>query len=239
MSSFTSRSFALLAVSLPSESTTSAFFRCCPVAVRRTACSDCVVHRRGAVGRDTAQGSAEQLPIGRPALHENRTIVEAIQKDFILCIEQIVEKSIERISGRPDSLPGHAAARVERDSKADRHALGAEVRDRLRPVVFVHREVLLSKARDESAGTVGHRGGDVDQLDTALEAELGVGSLRRGLLRVQRDEEQSGRQDDHDRSGPGRKMRSAYDPSRPVLLGPYYGILAPTSKLRSMCSAEG
>ena len=68
-------------------------------------------------------------------------------------------------------LAGHAAAGVEHEPKADRHALRAEVRDLLRHVVFVDDEVVLLQAGDEAARRVGDRRGDVDQLDARAELE--------------------------------------------------------------------
>ena len=81
------------------------------------------------------------------------------------------------------------------DAEADRHALGAEVRDRLRLVVFVDEEVFLAQAGDEAAAGVRHRRGDVDQLDAALEPEPGSwppaspAAAAGVLLPVQHDDE--------------------------------------------------
>ena len=57
------------------------------------------------------------------------------------------------------------------EPEADRHALGAEVRDRLLLAILEDTEVFFAQARDESAVDVGHRGRHVDQLDAGSEAE--------------------------------------------------------------------
>ena len=61
--------------------------------------------------------------------------------------------------------------------------------------VFVHDEVLLVQAGDEPAARIGHARGDVDQLDATLEAESGLGTLGRRLLRVQRNDNQRDRRE--------------------------------------------
>ena len=50
-------------------------------------------------------------------------------------------------------------------------ALGAEVRDLDRLVVLVDDEVFLAQAGTKRPDAIGDRGGDVDQLDAALEPE--------------------------------------------------------------------
>src|SRR4029077_15278989 len=58
--------------------------------------SDGVVHRRAAAGRDRAQRAAQPRPLRRPALQEHWEVAEAIEEDFILRAQQIVEEAIER-----------------------------------------------------------------------------------------------------------------------------------------------
>ena len=67
--------------------------------------------------------------------------------------------------------------------------------DRL--IVFVDREVFLAQARDEPAAGIRYSRSDVDQLDTALEAEAGLVLL----LRVECDH------DDGEQRGDGENAR--------------------------------
>ena len=134
-----------------------------------------VVHRGTAVGRDATNGATQKLTIGRPSLQQHWPVAEAIQEDLILRVEDVVEKAVERALRGADLLARHAAAGIEDDPEAHRHALGTEVCHRLWLVIFVDGEVLLLQARDEPAVRIGHARGDVDQLDAALEVELGSG----------------------------------------------------------------
>ena len=87
-----------------------------------------------------------------------------------------MKRSMARARGR--HLVGrHAAAGVEQDAEADRHALVAEVRDFLPLAVLEDGEVVLAQAGHEAAVVVGDRGRDVDQLDAALEAEPSCASV--------------------------------------------------------------
>ena len=126
----------------------------------------------------------QPLAIGGPAFDELGNIREAIEEHFVLGIEQIDEKRVERVARGVHLLAVHAAAGVERDAEADGDALGAEVRDRLLLAVLEDAEVFLAQVRNEPAVRVGHRGGDVDQFHGAAEPErLPIVLGRRLLLR--------------------------------------------------------
>ena len=135
-------------------------------------------HGRGADGRHAAECLSEELAIGCPTLNESRSIAEPIQKALVVFREKIIEEPVERGLGRPNLFAGHAAACVQGNAEAYRHALRAEMRDRLRLVIFVHQKVFLQQTRDEPAGRVRHHRRDVDQLDATLEAKPRLWSLR-------------------------------------------------------------
>ena len=101
-----------------------------------------------------------------------RRVVEAVEEHLVVGSQQIEQEAIERRARRRDLRPRHAAARVEHDAEADRHPLGAEVRDLDRLIVLEYAEVALLEAGHEASRAVGHRGGDVDELDPRAEAEL-------------------------------------------------------------------
>ena len=95
--------------------------------------------------------------------------VESIEKELVVRSQQVGQESIERGARRFDLASAHAAAGVEHDPEADRHALGAEVGDLDRLIVFVNQEIALAETGDEAARRVGHRRGDVDELDAGVE----------------------------------------------------------------------
>src|SRR4029453_9412053 len=88
---------------------------------------DGVVHRGRAAGDNAVKSAAQQFAIACPALDEDRTVSEPIEKDFIVRPEQIVEKAPESGLRLPDPFTGHAAARIEGDPETHRDALRAEV----------------------------------------------------------------------------------------------------------------
>ena len=124
-----------------------------------------VVHRGLTPRRDPGQAPAEEVPIGRPALEQDRLVGERVHEDLVLGIEQLVEETIERILRRPHLVACHASRRVQHDAQAHRHALAAEVRDGLPRIVLEDEEVLLAEVRDEASLLIRDRGGDVDDLD--------------------------------------------------------------------------
>src|SRR6185436_16286220 len=143
---------------------------------------DRIVHRRAAVSADPAERLSQQLSIRSPGLHEDGTVVEAVQKDLIPFVEQLEEEPVQGSPRRANLLAGHAAAGIEDDAETDRHTLGIEIRQRLDQVVLVDDEVFPEQSRYEPPGRIEHHGGDVDQLDAALEPESRIGILRRRWL---------------------------------------------------------
>ena len=152
---------------------------------------------------------ADRAAILRPPRHEIGPAVEAIEKHFVLRAEQIDEKAIERGLRGDDLFADHAAARVERDPEAHRHAIGVELRDLLRLAVFVDDEVLALEAADEPSVAIGDRDADVDEIDARLERESLAG---RALLASRRSRQERNRADDEDRNSaePGERV---HDPS--------------------------
>ncbi len=132
---------------------------------------DGVVQRRGAARPDPRQSGRDPLAIRRPGFDELGLIVESIEEHFVVSIEQLEEETIERLPRRHPLLALHAAARVDDETQADRHALAVEVRDLLFLAVLEEAEVFLAQARDEPAVGVGDCCRDVDELDAGLEAE--------------------------------------------------------------------
>ena len=66
------------------------------------------------------------------------------------------------------------------------------MRDLHRLVVLVQEEVLLPETRHETAGRIGDRDVDVDQLDAALEAEAVLRLGARANLPIGRDQRNRG-----------------------------------------------
>ena len=130
-----------------------------------------VVERRAASRHDAAERRAEAIAIGRPPGDELGTRVEPVQKYFIFAIEQIEEKPVERPACSTNLLASHAAARIEGDTEADRNAFVVEVRDALLDAVLVDAKVLTPEIRYEAAGSIGDRGGHVDQLHAGAKPE--------------------------------------------------------------------
>src|SRR5262249_39393800 len=101
-------------------------------------------------------------------------------------------------------LAGHAAAGIDGNPEAHRHAVAAEVRNLHRLVVLVYHEVFSAQTADKTSGDIGDRRRHVDQFDAALELETLLlvlrlaarlaGRLRR-LVPVQRHDEQRGAED--------------------------------------------
>ena len=145
---------------------------------------DGVVQRRAAGRKHARERPADRVAIGGPVLHQHRIVAEPVQKELVLGTGEVVEKLIERGLRRLHLFARHALARVERDAEAHRHAVRAEMRHRLRLVVFVDEEVFLAQPGHEPAARIDDRRGDVDQLDAALEAEPGIGILARRRRRL-------------------------------------------------------
>ncbi len=138
-----------------------------------------VVHRRPARRRHLAEGPADCAAIVGPSLQEIGHAGELHEEELIVFAEQVVNEAIDGAARRCHLVGGHAAAGVEQDPEADRHPFIAEVGNFLPLTVLVHREVVFGQTRDEVAVLVADRGGHVDELDTALEAETLVALLRR------------------------------------------------------------
>ena len=77
----------------------------------------------------------------------------------------------------------HAAADVQQHAETDRDPLVAEIQDLLRLAIVGDDEVLFLQTADEASITTGHGGGDVDEIDAALED---------GLVCMDVDDEQEG-----------------------------------------------
>ena len=107
-----------------------------------------------------------------PGVHQLGPVVEAVEEHLVVFAEQLEEETLQRLFRGDHLLAFHAAAGVEDDAEADRHAFGGEVRDRPQLAVLVDPEVVLPEAGHEPAVAVADRGGDVDQLDAGAEAEL-------------------------------------------------------------------
>ena len=107
----------------------------------------------------------------RPAVHQLGIRIEPIEKHFVFRSQQLKEEAIQSLTRGEHLLAVHAAAGIERDTKADRYPLAVEVRDLLGLIVFEETEVLFPKPRDEPAAGVGHRRVDVDEFDTRPEAK--------------------------------------------------------------------
>src|SRR5690606_34023516 len=128
---------------------------------------DGVVHR-GAAGRlHVPDGTADSLRVVRPGLGQRGVGRKLHEQQLVVPAEEVEDEPVYRGAGGRHLLIGHAAARVERDAEAHRHALVAEMRDLLDLAVVVDGEVLLAEPRDEAAVVIGYRRGDVDQLDAA------------------------------------------------------------------------
>ena len=100
-------------------------------------------------GRTRPSSSLIFAAVRRPALDEVRRVFEAVEEELVVRAEQIDQEPIQRRRAASFSSP-HAAAGVEHDPEADRHALGAEVRDLNRLVVLVDEEVTLAADRTRS-----------------------------------------------------------------------------------------
>ena len=116
---------------------------------------DGVVQRRRAARPDAREACRDPLAVRRPAFDELRLIVESIQEHFVVSIEQLEEEAIERLPGRHPFLAFHAAARVDHEPEADRHALAVEMGDLLFLTVLEQAEVFLAQAGDEPSVRVG------------------------------------------------------------------------------------
>ena len=106
-------------------------------------------------------------------MHEARLVVEPIEEELVVRTEQVEQEAVEGGPCGGHAFAFHAAARVEHDAEADRHALATEVRERLRHPVLVDEEVVLVQAGHETPPPVGDRGADVDQIDAGTEPERG------------------------------------------------------------------
>ena len=127
-----------LLVSLPSEMTTSAFLRRVPRLRQRHRLGDRVVDRGAADRLHGAERAADCATILRPALHQLRTRSRSDRGTLRRCgPSRSNRKRFSAALRGDDLLADHAAAGVERDAEAHRHALGIELRDRLRLAVFV------------------------------------------------------------------------------------------------------
>ena len=163
--------------------------------------------------RDAAQRPRQQLAVAGPPLQQHRIVAEAIEEDFVLTIQQIVQEPIERALRRLDLFARHAAARVERHAETDRHPLRAEVRHRHWLIVFVDDEVVGRQSGDETSGGIAHGRRHVDQLDTGLESKpLVLGRPGRGLrLTAHRHDQQR-----PDERGDGARVRDPAHRSQPL-----------------------
>ena len=90
-----------------------------------------VVHRRAARRGNAAERPANRLPLRGPAFEQHWAITEPVEKHFVVRTEQVVEEAIECRPCGVDLFARHTAARVERETEADRHSVGAELRHRL------------------------------------------------------------------------------------------------------------
>ena len=142
-----SRIVARLFVSFPSEITTIAFFRWRPVCASGTADATASYSDVAPRGRIRASPVAIRSRSVVQVFDELGLIVEAIQEHFVVSIEQLEEEAIERLPRRHPFLALHAAARVDDEPEADRHALAVEVRDLLFLAVLEETEVFLAQAR--------------------------------------------------------------------------------------------
>src|SRR5207249_8824951 len=95
----------------------------------------------------------DALPI---SLKKSRIITEAIDEDFVLSVEELVQEAIQGALRFVNLVARHAAAGVERNAETHRHAFRAEVRDFNRLVVFVHEKILSLQSRHESSADIGH-----------------------------------------------------------------------------------
>src|SRR5262245_2874263 len=172
-----------------------------------------VVEGGSAFGDDAIEDTCHRAPVSGPPLQEYRRIAEPVNEHLIAFVEQIRQEPIERAARRVDLFAGHAATRVERDPEAHRHAFGAELGDSLPDIVFVDDEVVAREARDESTAGIGHRGGDVHELDTALEPER-VRVLCGRLLAVERRDGEERGDDDRQRAKAVHHLRSTCGTTR-------------------------
>ena len=126
-------------VSLPSEITTSARLRLCPRCASGIASATVSYIAVPPARHDAPERRRHPLAIRRPPLLENRLTAEAVEEELVVRIQQVGQEVIERLLRVLEFLTSHAAARVERNAKTDRHTFGAEMRDGLWLFVFVQR----------------------------------------------------------------------------------------------------
>ena len=67
--------------------------------------------------------------VTRPILNDPDIAGKPIQKYLVFGIVELVEKALNRRTCPFDLVASHAAARVEHNAHAHRHAIGAEVSD--------------------------------------------------------------------------------------------------------------
>ena len=78
-------------------------------------------------------------------------VFESEEEELVVRAEQIGQEPIQCGTRGLDFRSPHAAAGVEHDPEADRHALGAEMGNLNRLVVFVDEEVTLAQTGHEAA----------------------------------------------------------------------------------------
>src|SRR4051812_4531346 len=158
-----------------------------PLLRHRDRVGDGIIERGAPGGANAIERLAEAPLVAGPPFDQPRGVVEAVEEHFVFGIEQLDEKTIERLARREHLVAVHAAARIEDDAEADRDAFGAEVRHRLRLFVVEHAEVVLREPRHEAPGLVAHGRIHVDQLDAGAELErLRIRLGRLLLLRILR-----------------------------------------------------
>ena len=121
-----------LLVSLPSDTMRMAFLRCappCDIGTASATASYIAVPPAGLMRASRRLTSCFSVVQSCTSCGAG---AEADQEHVVVGRQQLEQEAVERLPRRLHLLAGHAAAGVERDAQADRHALGAEVRDLLR-----------------------------------------------------------------------------------------------------------
>ena len=118
----------------------------------------------------------------RPPLFEVGVGAEPDEEHLVIGVQQVEQESLERRLRVRELVARHAAAGVEHDAEAYRHALCVEVRDRLLLPVLEHDEVLLPEVGHEAPGPVRDGRRHVDQLDARAKAEALLRLLVAGRL---------------------------------------------------------